>query len=137
MRWVSDLAGAPLLGYLSDVLGRRGSASAYFAIGALALGVGTTMSGLIALVAVVLTFFLCAVGVTVVLMAEAGSRGPRTVASYVTAADVGSAVGPILGWSAAQAAMSTDAIFWIGAGLYGAGIWIALRALADRTPQAP
>ena len=133
VRWVSDLAGAPLLGHLSDVLGRRRSASAYFAVGALALAVGTTTSGVIPLVAVVLTFFLCAVGVTVVLMAEAGSRGPKTVASYVTAADVGSAVGPILGWSAAQAAMSTDAIFWIGAGLYGGGTWIALRSLGRDT----
>lgn len=136
LRWVSDLAGAPLLGHLSDALGRRGSASAYFAVGGLAMAVGTTTSGLVALIVVVLAFFLCAVGVNIVLMAEAGSQGPKAVASYVTASDVGSAIGPIIGWSAAQAVMSTDAIFWIGAGLYGGGMWIALRTLvrdpADR-----
>ncbi len=135
LRWVSDLAGAPLLGHLSDSLGRRGSASAYFAVGGLAMAVGTTTSGLVALIVVVLAFFLCAVGVTVVLMAEAGSQGPKAVASYVTAADVGSAIGPIIGWSAAQAVMSTDAIFWIVAGLYGGGMWIALHTVRERAKR--
>ncbi len=130
LRWIADLAGAPLLGHLSDSLGRRGSASAYFAVGGLAMAVGTMTSGLMALIVVVLSFFLCAVGVTVVLMSEAGSQGPTAVASYVTAADVGAAVGPILGWSAAQAVMSMDGIFWIGAALYGGGAWIALHSLA-------
>jgi MFS family permease len=127
-RWLSELAGAPLLGHLSDVLGRRGSATAYFAAGGGALAAGALTTGLLPLIGVVAAFFLCAVGVTTALMAEAGSRGPRAVAFYVTAADVGSAVGPLVGWSTQQAGLTTETIFWVAAALYGAGVAGSRRA---------
>ena len=88
--------------------------------------VGAISDGLFPLILAVGLFFLAAVGVTTVLMADAGARGPRTVASFATASDIGAAVGPILGWSTQQLSLSTDAIFGVGAGLYAVGALLCI-----------
>lgn len=117
-RWITDALGAPMLGAVSDKLGRRWSAMVYFGIGALALFCGVWVSHLWALVICVLVFFACGVGVSVVLVSEAGLRGSRSVASYVTASDFGSATGPMLGWMTQQVHLTTDWIFGMGCVLY-------------------
>ena len=67
----------------------------------------------------IILYFVCATGATVALVAEAGVRGPRAVASYVTASDFGSFAGPILGWSMPQLALPIEWIFILGGCLYG------------------
>ena len=132
-RWVPELTAAPLLGHLGDRVGRKKSAAIYFLMGSMALVVGSTSwargGGMIL---AVLVFFFCAVGATVTLMTEAGSRGSRTVARFVTASDLGSAVGPVLGWSTQQLDLSTALILQIGSGLYAVGAILAIRVLTDR-----
>ncbi len=126
-RWIGELLGAPALGHLSDRIGRRASAILFFSIGGCSLAVGGWLGHPVALIGSVLVFFICGVGSTVALTAEAGSRGPRSVASYATASDFGSAVGPILGWSTLQAVVSSDLILFMGAGLYAVGALVATR----------
>ena len=51
------------------------------------------------------------------MTAESGLRGSRSVAGYVTASDLGSATGPMLGWMTQQMSLSSDWIFLIGSGI--------------------
>jgi hypothetical protein len=95
-RWIADLM-APVLGAITDRLGRPISALIFFEMGAFALTGGVWLGGPVALVMGVLLFYINATGVAISLSSEAGSRGSKSLASYVTASDCGSAAGPILG----------------------------------------
>ncbi len=132
-RWTADLLASPMLGHMSDRLGRKKSATLYYVLGALALLFGSASSGPFSLVVSVVFFFVCGVGATVVLMAEAGSLGPRTVAGYATAYDFGSAVGPLLGWSIQQIALSTDLMMQAGAALFAGGAILSRRVFNERS----
>lgn len=125
-RWVTDALGAPLLGAVSDKVGRRWATITYFAGGMTALFVASWVSHVILLMVCVLIFFMCGVGLTAVMIAESGMRGARSVATYVTASDLGSASGPVLGWMTLQMQLSTDWIFLMGGGLYAAGMMMAM-----------
>lgn len=120
-RWIADALGAPLLGHISDRLGRKMSGTIYFGIGMLALFSASITSNMGLLILCVVVFFLCGVGATVIMHAEAGTRGPRSVAGYVTASDLGSATGPMLGWMTQQVHLPSDWIFLIGGGIYAIG----------------
>ncbi|MBT4136992.1 MAG: MFS transporter [Candidatus Latescibacteria bacterium] len=126
IRWITDALGAPLLGAVSDKMGRRWATIVYFVGGMTALFVASLVSNVILLVVCVLAFFACGVGLTVVMIAESGMRGSRSVATYVTASDFGSAAGPMLGWLTLQMQLSTDWIFLMGGGLYAAGMVMAM-----------
>lgn len=126
-RWVTDSLCAPVLGALSDRIGRRRGALLFFGLGSLALLTASRMPGTAPLVVLVLLFFACGVGATVVMVSEAGLRGARAVASYVTASDMGSAAGPMLGWMTLQLYLPTHLIFVIGGGLYGIAALVSLR----------
>ena len=136
-RWVVDALGAPFLGHISDRLGRRWSAVGYFGVGVLALLFASTVSHAGGWMACVVVFFMCGVGATVVMTAESGLRGSRSVAGYVTASDLGSATGPMLGWMTQQMSLSSDWIFLIGSGMYAIGTLVVLcsRRLRYEAPQ--
>lgn len=119
VRWLADFFGAPLLGHAGDRLGRKRAITLFFVTGTAVLGVASTVGSLAGIAGCVLVFFFCAVGLTTLLMAEAGQRGSKTTSLYVTASDFGSAVGPALGWTTQQFLASTDVIFLIGAAFYG------------------
>lgn len=130
-RWIADL-GAPFFGAISDRFGRRPAGIAFFALGALALvGAGQAV-GPYQIAALVFIFYIAATGVNVSLTAQAGLLGPKAVAAYVTASDLGSAVGPNLGWLAPQIGLPAAAIFAVGCGLYAVGGLAAVRALGPR-----
>ena len=121
-RWILDLS-APLLGAMSDWVGRRWGGLVFFGAGAIALGLAALGSELVWLGGSVVIFFLCATGAGVVLTAEAGVRGSRAVASYATASDAGACIGPVLAWSLPELALPTAWIFVVGAiGYMTAGI---------------
>ena len=126
-RWMGELLGAPAMGHLSDRIGRRTSICIFFSIGGCAMAAGGWQGDPVSLIGSVLVLFVCGGGATVALTAEAGSRGSRAVASYSTASDFGSAVGPILGWSTQQVVVSSDLILYLGSGLYLIGALVAMR----------
>ncbi len=126
-RGVTDGLFAPVLGALSDRIGRRRGALLFFGLGSLAMLTASRMPGTVPLVVLVLLFFVCGVGATVVMVSEAGLRGARAVASYVTASDMGSAAGPMLGWMTLQLYLPTHLIFVIGGGLYAIAALVSLR----------
>ncbi len=116
-RWIVDLA-APLLGAFSDRVGRRRGGLVFFFAGAGALSLAAVAGGLIWLGVSVLLFFFCAAGAGVVMVAEAGARGPRAVASYVTTSDAGACVGPLLAWTMPELDLPTELIFVFGGVFY-------------------
>ena len=116
-RWIVDLA-APLLGGFSDRVGRRRGGLVFFFAGAGALSLAAVAGGLIWLGVSVLLFFFCAAGAGVVMAAEAGERGPRAVASYVTTSDAGACVGPLLAWTMPELDLPTELIFVLGGVFY-------------------
>ena len=116
-RWIVDSA-APLLGAFSDRVGRRRGGLVFFFAGAGALSLAAVAGGLIWLGVSVLLFFFCAAGAGVVMVAEAGARGPRAVASYVTTSDAGACVGPLLAWTMPELDLPTELIFVLGGVFY-------------------
>ena len=116
-RWIVDSA-APLLGAFSDRVGRRRGGLVFFFAGAGALSLAAVAGGLIWLGVSVLLFFFCAAGAGVVMAAEAGARGPRAVASYVTTSDAGACVGPLLAWTMPELDLPTELIFVLGGVFY-------------------
>lgn len=129
-RWVADL-GAPFFGAVSDRFGRRVAGIFFFVLGAVALVGAGLAAGPFQIAALVFVFYVAATGVNVSLTAQAGLLGPRAVAAYVTASDLGSAAGPNLGWLAPQIGLPAAAIFAVGAGLYAVGALCAGRALVS------
>jgi hypothetical protein len=134
-RWVAEMT-APLLGGFSDRLGRRFAALGFLELGGLLLAAAALSSGLLLLAAMVLLFFLCATGANVVLVAEAGVRGDRCVAAYVTAVDLGAACGPVLGWTIQQLGLPPAWILWLGSAVYLVSGLVAAVSLRDRNLDA-
>ena len=133
VRWITDALGAPFLGHISDRLGRWWSAVGFFGVGLLAMLTASMVTYTGLLVLCVIVFFLCGVGVTVVMTTEAGMRGSRSVAGYVTASDFGAATGPMLGWMTQQVQLSTDWIFLIGSGMYAIGALVVITRFKTRS----
>ena len=133
-RWVADLA-APVLGAVADRVGRRRGAFGFLLLGAATLAVAATVDAAALLVLLVVIFFVCGTGATVALVAQAGLDGSRSVARYVTASDLGSAVGPLLGWMAPQWGLPSQVAFAVAAVLYGVAAIVVL-CLVERQQRA-
>lgn len=130
-RWVLDGLGAPLLGALSDRIGRRRSAAVFYGSGAFALATGAGAGHVLALAASTLVFFVCATTLQVVMYAEASRRGSRNIASFVTADDSGAALGPLLGWAIRQASLPTWTIYTASCILYAVAAFVCRAAFHD------
>jgi len=131
-QWLSDTVGAPTLGALGDAVGWRRLAIGLCTVGVAAL-VGAWYLAGAAIVPGILVFYLARTGLMVVTGAEAGSRGPRAYASYVTADDAGAAVGPLAGWLLQGLLPSAHDALLLGAGLAAVALAVAPRALRGRT----
>jgi MFS family permease len=123
-RWTMDGLGAPVLGALADRVGRERFVAPLFLLGAAAMLMAGLSEGLGGVVAGVMLLFFCGTFLGVLLTSWAGLEGPRAVATYVTAQDFGSAMGPIIGWSIAQFAPRANSIFLVGAGAYALALLV-------------
>jgi predicted MFS family arabinose efflux permease len=117
-RWLIDSLVAPLLGALADRIGYWRTAWIFFAVGAFVLLQGALASSTIVWVVSVLAHFVCGTALLVTLSAVAGRKGSRAIASYVTSVDVGSATGPLLGWTILQFLTDSTIMFGIGSALF-------------------
>ena len=115
-RWIFESLGAPILGALIDRIGRRIGPFMFFGIGTLSLFACWAVSNTVLLSFLILIFFGCGTTLSAVIAAEAGKRGPKTVALYASGWDFGAAIGPLLGWTILEIVFSPNLIFAFGGG---------------------
>jgi MFS family permease len=125
VRFALDIVGAPLVGALSDRFELRSAATSLFALGAVSLAVAASVPGIETLIPALMAFFLCATGLTAAVAGMAATRGSEVYSRYVTAADVGAAAGPLLGWTAMEVVASPVLGLALGAGFYAGGAAIS------------
>jgi hypothetical protein len=97
-RYLMDAFAAAWLGGLTDRFGVSGSAGGFFLVGGGALLAASVVPGLVPFMLLVLVFFVCGTGLQAGLAGAASRQGSGAFARYVTLADLGSALGPLIGW---------------------------------------
>lgn len=122
--------GSPLFGILIDRHGFVRAQHLGFATAGLSLLALAVFNSTSILVPLVIVFFVSAAVSRLAVDSQAAVAGPRAYAGLATATDLGSAVGPVLGWVGIELAQS-GMVFWVGGGLFLAGAAVAL--LAPRT----
>ena len=132
IRHTFGIAGSPLLGVVVDKLGIPRSVLMFTSIAAVALALGGLGLPPAALVVLVILFFLCETSLHIALAARAGASGAKRYARFVSALDLGSASGPLVGWGIIQLALSTGMVFWVGAALYLVGAVVPLLQKTKR-----
>ncbi|UCF94145.1 MAG: hypothetical protein JSW39_08305 [Desulfobacterales bacterium] len=128
-RWFIDGIGSPVLGAAADRAGRQRSISFLFASITVLLVAASLLTLPLFLIPLICAFFVCATALMTLLSAQAGQNGPRSVASFSTAVDLGMSVGPLVGWSIAQLGWPTNSIFLTAGVIYGIGAFIAVSVL--------
>ncbi len=127
VRWVLGSIGSPVLGAMADRIGRERSVPVLFVVGAIAMGFASFPFGPLWMVGGVLVVFFCGTLVRITISALAGQQGAKAVASYATAFDFGSALGPLIGWGIVQFGLPTNLIFIAGAVFYILGAFVSNR----------
>jgi len=127
-----DGIGSPVLGAIADRIGSERSITFLFSLGAACLIIPAIHMKLILLIFFLLIFFTCGTILTILLSAQAGQSGTRSVASLVTAIDLGASVGPLIGWSIAQLGLPTNLIFISSGAVYMIGAIISLRIVLSQ-----
>ena len=110
--------GSPALGRYADAVGRVRAETTAFVAGAGALLPAMFLDAYGILVPLVLVFFVATVAAKLALTARAGVQGAASFARFMTAMDLGAAIGPIIGWLAISYVGNAAAVFAIGTFLY-------------------
>ncbi len=97
-RYVMDSMAAPWLGGSFDRFGFSIATQVYLLIGGIALLTAAGMNELLLFSAATIVFFICSTALQAGVAATASKLGSGAYARYVTASDLGSASGPLLGW---------------------------------------
>ena len=123
--------GSPFLGVAIDRHGDRVAQS----VGLVASGATLLAVGLVAqtpiVIPLIVLFFMSSVISRISVEAQAASAGPRAYSRLATAMDFGAAAGPLLGWIGIELTRS-DAVFWLGGGLYLAAALIGVFAASGK-----
>lgn len=117
-RWVLDSLGAPILGALNDRFGTWRGMLVFFSIGCLSLFICGTTSNIFMLIFFILLYFIAGTSLAAGIAAEAGRRGPKTIALYASALDLGAAIGPVLSWLILGFIFIPKFVFTIGGFFY-------------------
>ena len=130
--------GSPLFGMLIDRHGVSRVQCLGFAVAGLSLLAPATFPSTSLLVPLVVIFFVGAALARLALESQAAVAGHKTYSRLVTATDLGSAVGPILGWVGIEIARS-GLVFRVGGGLFLAGAVMAAvtHLLSREVPSDP
>jgi MFS family permease len=129
VRFVLDSAAAPFLGALTDRFGVHRAGSSFFLLGGLALLLAGTRPPLVVLGGLVVAFFVAGTALQAGIVGTVSRFGSRAYSHYVTAADIGSAAGPFLGW------LALDVVGLPTVGLLmGGAVYLASSVIARRLP---
>jgi len=129
IRYITNIAAGPVLGALTDRTGHWSAVTVGFGCGAVLLLLAGLASNIMLMIVVVLMFLIMALTLEVALLAEAGRKGAKAIASYVTAIDIGAATGPLVGWTILQFLSKSVIMFVLGSALFAVGAGIAYIVL--------
>lgn len=132
IRHLIDGLGGPVLGAVVDRVGRDRAIGVLFLLGSSLLFLAGILGSIQWLVLVITVYFVCATALYTALYAQSGKKGPRAVASFATAMDLGMSIGPLIGWSIAQFRLPLSSIFMTCAFFYALGAALAFPALKSR-----
>ena len=118
LHYMINSVGSPPIGMGIDRIGRRAAETIAFSLGTAALVVAALFAGTPVLIPVVVVFFLASVACRLSLTSHAGLAGSASFSRLMTAADLGAATGPLVGWLAIERVGSAEIVFAIGAALY-------------------
>jgi predicted MFS family arabinose efflux permease len=131
MRHILNTLAAPLIGALLDRIGHDRGALIFSILGALVLFFTALFTGIIIFVIVMTVMvFACSTALNIAFSAEAGRRGSKTYALYASASDLGSALGPVLGWTIFEVISSPVAVFAIGSIFYMLAALLSKKAFS-------
>jgi MFS family permease len=137
IRYFIDGMGSPLLGAAIDRIGRQKAARFLFPFNAAALLAISLIESMFPLILLLFMYFICATALGTLLSAQAGRNGPRAVASFSTATDLGTSIGPLIAWGILELSLPAANIFRVAALLYAVGSILALRAVDSSRAGAP
>ncbi|MBN1687185.1 MAG: MFS transporter [Spirochaetales bacterium] len=129
LRHSLQVIGSPLLGVFIDRVGILRSQLLLFATATAALTVAFLKVPVGLVVIMIVVFFLSETALALGLMVQAGMRGSKRYARLATAMDLGSAAGPIAGWTAVGLLLSSSWTFLIGAVCYLLGMVFTLMSM--------
>ena len=98
LRFLLDTSAAPWLGGLTDRFGVRNTTGGFLALGAVALGCAHFSNSIWLVATFVVLFFISGTALSAGIAGTVTRFGSSRFSRYVTAADLGSAAGPLLGW---------------------------------------
>lgn len=127
-----QIFGSPFLGVLIDKIGVFRSQLLLFSTATAALLLAFLRIPLGFLVLLVIVFFLSETALHLGLTVQAGIRGSKRYAYLATAMDMGSATGPVVGWTAVGLLLSSRWTFLIGGGFYLLGTLLTLVTMRTR-----
>ena len=136
-RWLFESLCAPVFGALNDRIGRHIGSFVFFCIGSFSLFSCGAASNILLMSFFILLFFGCGVSLTAGIAAEAGKRGPKAIALYASALDLGAAVGPILGWGILDFTSSPGIIFVAGGILFSIAALFSWRSFKRNRELSP
>ena len=118
---------SPIFGNIADRIGRERPIPFLFLFGAIALSISGICIDPILLVVLMVVFFICGITLDTLLFAQAAQSGPRSIASFVTAVDLGMSIGPLIGWSIPHFGFPINYILVSGGAIYMIGAIVALK----------
>jgi predicted MFS family arabinose efflux permease len=131
IRFVLGSAAAPYLGALTDRFGLQRAGASFFLLGGVALLLAGTRPPLFLLGGLVIAFFVAGTALQAGIAGTVSRFGSRAYSRYVTAADIGAAAGPFVGWLALDVAGVPAVGLLMGGACYVASAVVAYRL---RTP---
>ena len=135
-RWILDAVGLPSLGAAADSMERGRSIVFLFAIGGAAMLSAALLKDPLCLVLVVLACFVCGETLNMLLSTQAARLGPKNLASYVIALDLGSSLGPSFGWGLVQFGLPAYFIFFLAGVFYMLSTILSYRVIYKSLVQS-
>lgn len=121
-----QIFGSPFLGALIDKIGVFKSQLLLFSVATATLIMAFLQIPLVFILLLVVVFFLSETALHLGLTVQAGIRGSKRYAYLATAMDMGSATGPVVGWTAVGLLLSSRWTFLIGGGFYLLGTLLTM-----------
>lgn len=118
VRYILELLAAPWLGALTDRYGVRAMVFVFMSTGGMALLIAANAVHVVTVAALVVVFFVSGTALQAGVTGTVSRFGSVAFSRYVTAADFGAAVGPLLGWWAVDWITRDTAGIAIGGGLF-------------------